>query len=102
VILADTTEKRNPKTTMRAAPRMFTRNAGTSQINTISARVPKATIVMGVSFSVRRTAAVPPLLRRSPESCFTEAFNESQMAGDALMSPTIPPAATAPAPIYLM
>ena len=95
VIRADTTENRNPKTTMSAAPRTFIRKTGTTVMKATMASEPPTTHVSGVSRSVRATAAAGG----SARSCFTDAVRESQIDGAARTSPRIPPIATAPAPM---
>ena len=93
----DTVTNRNPSTTISAAPTAFMCSAGASMIATISARQPNTTTFIDRSRSVRSrevVAAAPPRKSFSPSSRLL------QIVGSDRNRLMMPPAATAPAPMY--
>src|ERR1700682_167750 len=91
-----TVTKRNPRTRRSTAPSTLILNEGTSVQTTTMARDPTPTIHMGRSRSVRGGPAAPalPFSERIPRMA------PPTMVGKDLKREMIPPAATAPAPIY--
>ena len=106
VIREETTAKKKPKTMMATAERMDTAIPGTAlswgrnAMKTASAIDPTSTIEMGMSLSVRRRCCPSPsaVSRRSRK----EARKLSTIVGMAFIRLMMPPAATAPAPMYRM
>src|SRR6266850_1926907 len=91
-----TVTKRKPRTNSKTAPRTLILNEGTSVQTTTIKSDPTPTTQSGRSRSVRAgPAAVPlPLSERMPR------IAPPTMVGKDLKREMIPPAATAPAPIY--
>src|SRR5256885_11980056 len=91
-----TVTKRKPRTSRSSAPRTLILNEGTSVQTTTINSDPTPTTQSGRSRSVRAgPAAVPlPLSERMPR------IAPPTMVGNDLKREMIPPAATAPAPIY--
>src|SRR3989442_14904242 len=91
-----TVTKRNPSTRISSAPSTLSLNEGTSAQTITIKSEPIATTGRGMSRSVRSVPAGPvaPLSERMPR------IAPPTMVGRALKREMMPPAATAPAPIY--
>ena len=97
-IRAETVAKKNPNITTRTAPRKLTGKIGSNQMATaITAIIPRM-IGIGKSRCVREASAVARFLAMLPIAC----LNVRTMSGEVLIKLMIPPAATAPAPMYLI
>ena len=98
-IRAETVAKKNPNITTRIAPRKLTGKIGSNQMATaITAIIPRM-IGIGKSRCVREaSAAAARFLAMLPIAC----LNVRTMSGEVLIKLMIPPAATAPAPMYLI
>src|SRR4051812_40446695 len=93
-----TVTKRNPSTRMSSAPSMLILNEGTSA-QVITNRIdPTPTTQSGMSRSVRSGPEAPAV----PLSDFIPRMAPPTMVGRDLNRLMMPPAATAPAPIYRM
>ena len=95
-IREETVAKKKPKTTMITAPRKFTGIAGTSQIIRIIAAMPISTKFIG-----RSCAVLASLVFLLPFMLFMESRKVAIIRGSDLIREMMPPAAMAPAPIYL-
>src|SRR5437868_1314119 len=93
-----TVTKRNPSTRMSTAPSMLILNEGTSAQTITRPSEPTATTQSGMSRSVR----LGPIEAAAPLSDFIPRIAPPTMVGKDLKREMIPPAATAPAPIYRM
>ena len=97
-IREDTEAKKNPKITMIREPNGLTGNAGSSQIRTtIAARITSRKDI-GRSCCVRRAFFCACFLLRLAIAC----LNVRTISGNVFTRLIIPPAATAPAPMYLI
>ena len=97
-IREETDAKKNPKTTMIRAPIGFTGKVGTSQIRiTITRSIPSRRGI-GRSCCVRTVFAFACFLVMLCIAC----LNVRMIRGKVLIRLISPPAATAPAPIYLI
>src|SRR5438034_9896240 len=94
----ETTAKKKPKRTIRNAEMRLTCSCGNSQMKSTINAEPAMTTVIGMSRSVRRTLAPFPDLNSS--NCLMLARKELMILGRARIILKIPPAVTAPAPIY--
>ena len=97
-IREDTDAKKNPKITMISDPTGLTGNVGMSQIRITIARMITRRIGIGRSCCVRRAFFCVCFLLMLAIAC----LNVRTISGNVLIRLMIPPAATAPAPIYLM
>ncbi len=93
-----TVTKRKPSTKMSSAPSTLILNEGTSAQVTTSSSEPTPTTQRGMSRSMREGPAAPVAL----ESDFMPRIAPPTMVGSDLKSEMMPPAATAPAPMYRM
>src|SRR2546429_8869070 len=94
----ETTAKKKPNRTISNAEMRLTWSCGNIQMkNTINVE-PAMTAVIGISRSVRKTLALCPDLDSS--NCRMLALKELIILGMARTMLKIPPAVTAPAPIY--
>ena len=91
-----TVTKRKPRTSSRIAPSMLMRNDGTSVQTITSRNDPAPTTQSGMSRSVRNGPEAPV----APRSDFIPRIAPPTMVGSDLNREMMPPAATAPAPIY--
>jgi hypothetical protein len=91
----ETVTKKKAKRTMRAAPNRLTGTPGQSHIPIAATIEPPITHLKGMSRSVRGTSprATPLFI------CATPTRIDSQIVGRLLISVTIPPNPTAPAPM---
>ena len=90
-----TDAKKNVKITTRNAPIKFSFRAGISQIIKAITTAPPITKLPGKSRDVRGSSLLT--LKLNPSS---DALNELAIVGIARIKETIPPKATAPAPMY--
>src|SRR5471030_2359780 len=91
-----TVVKRKPSTSTRVAPRTLILNDGTKAQTTTMRMEPAPTTHIGMSRSVRSG----PALAVAPLNDFMPRITPPTMVGRDFASEMIPPAATAPAPIY--
>src|SRR5258708_370658 len=91
-----TVTKRKPSTRMSSAPSRLILNDGTSAQMATSASEPAPTTQSGMSRSVRKGPAAPV----APLRDFMPRIAPPTMVGSDLNREMMPPAATAPAPIY--
>src|SRR2546428_5974068 len=95
-----TVTKRKPSTRISSEPRMLIFSEGTSAQMTTSASDPTPTTQSGMSRSVRGICTrAPPT---PPDRLFIPRIAPPTMVGSDLNSEMMPPAATAPAPMYRM
>ena len=93
-----TVTKRKPSTRINTDPRMLILSEGTSAQVTTRTREPTPTTQSGMSRSVRGICTrAPPT---PPERLFIPRIAPPTMVGSDLNREMMPPAATAPAPIY--
>src|SRR5205085_2803732 len=93
-----TVTKRKPRTRISTEPRMLILSDGTSAQTTTRTSDPAPTTHSGMSRSVRGICTRwPPT---PPERLFIPRIAPPTMVGSDLKSEMMPPAATAPAPIY--
>ena len=97
-IREDTDAKKNPKITMIRDPIGLTGNVGISQIRITIARMITRRIGIGRSCCVRSAFFCACFLLILAIAC----LNVRTISGNVLIRLIIPPAATAPAPIYLI
>ena len=97
-IREETVAKKKPNTTTIRAPTRLTGNAGTSQTTTARARTRTSRAGIGRSCSVRRVLEAVWFLLMLCIAC----AKVRPIRGRFLTRLMIPPAATAPAPMYLM
>ena len=93
-IRLDTVAKKNPKMITSIAPNKRTGTDGRSQITTAISNTPARTAPIGSSLEVRRASC------RCTPMHLTALVKVSRITGNVLIRLIIPPAATAPAPIY--
>src|ERR1700704_4277612 len=91
-----TVTKRKPRTRMSSEPSTLILKEGTSAQTTAMATEPTPTTQSGMSRSVRNGPEAPA----EPERLFMPRMAPPTMVGSDLNSEMMPPAATAPAPIY--
>ena len=96
-ILEETVAKKNPKTTIMNAPKREIGIAGISQMRTVRTTMAIITILRFISFDVRSVEVAP-----APFMLFKAPVNVVIIRGRDLQRLIIPPAARAPAPMYLM
>ena len=96
-ILDDTVAKKKPNITIIIAPTNVTGIAGINQIATVSARILIRIIFILKSFAVRDVSVLAPFFIPLMAS-----LNVLMISGSDLTRLIIPPAANAPAPIYLI
>ena len=97
-ILEDTVAKKNPKITTMIAPTSVTGIAGTSHTSSVRIRIAIKINFMLRSCAVRSLLSLPT----PPFMLFMASRNVRTISGRDLIRLMIPPAASAPAPIYLM
>ena len=93
-IREDTVAKKKPKITMMIAPTGLIGIAGASHITMATTTMPMSTVRMEISVCV-----LSPVSTFLPKP-FMALANVRTMVGNVLIRLMIPPAATAPAPIY--
>ena len=93
----ETVTNRKPNTTIRAAPRRFMCKVRAARMASINATMPPPTNFIDRSLSVRAMAARPVAARRKS---VTPARMPRTILGSERPRLMMPPAATAPAPIY--
>ena len=94
-ILDDTVAKKKPNTTIITAPKKLTGISGNNQIKTAMIRIPPRTTFIEISCCVLNWLS--PFLPNPFIAC----PNVLIIVGNVLIRLIRPPAATAPAPIYL-
>jgi hypothetical protein len=96
VIRELTVTKKNPKTTIRAAPSRLTPTCGRNEMISATSSAPPTVTQIGRSLSVRSRVLTSPIEpRRSAKPC----LNARAIVGRARISAMIPADATAPAPM---
>ena len=93
----ETVAKKNPNTTTITAPNKLTGIAGTSHTAIVRTAIAISTILRLKSWAVRSVDVFD-----APDILFSAPPNVVTIKGNDLIRLIIPPAAKAPAPIYLM
>ena len=96
-ILEETVAKKKPKITTINAPKSETGIAGIIHTRSVRTRIAIITILILISCAVRSFDVAP-----APEMLFIAPANVLTISGNDLIRLIIPPAANAPAPMYLI
>ena len=94
-IREDTVAKKKPNTTIITAPIKLTGIAGMSHTSRVKTAMDRSTTFIEMSFSVRRSA-----FSLEADMPFTAPLKVLRISGKDFIKLIMPPAASAPAPIY--